>query len=306
MSIRPLAALLFLTLWFAESASAQHPAYEKYRLDNGMTVILHVDHRLPIVTINTWYRVGSKDEPRGRSGFAHLFEHLMFMGTQRVPGNDFDVLMENGGGSNNASTSEDRTNYFSQGPASLLPTLLWLDADRLEDLGRTMTQEKLDRQRDIVRNEIRQNVENTPYGRAGELVFRIMFPVGHPYHEAVYGTHQDLEAATIADVKDFFATFYVANNATLVVAGDFDRAQIKPLIAQLFGTLPRGGEVTRRPVPDVGLDRVVRTTVLDRVQLPLVKLTWHSPVAYADGDAELHLLAAILSRGKTSRLYKRL
>jgi len=306
MSIRSQAALLFLSLWLARSASAQHLAYEKYRLDNGMTVILHVDHRLPIATINTWYRVGSKDEPRGRSGFAHLFEHLMFMGTQRVPGNDFDVLMENGGGNNNASTTEDRTNYFSSGPAELLPTLLWLDADRLEDLGRTMTQEKLDRQRDVVRNEIRQNVENTPYGRCEERVFRVMFPPGHPYHEAVYGTHEDLEAATVVDVKDFFATFYVPNNASLVVAGDFDPAQMKPLIQQLFGTLPRGGDVSRKPPVPPALQGVVRTTMLDRVQLPLLKMVWHSPAGYTDGDAEMSLCAMLLTSGKSSRLYRRL
>ncbi|HEX6810654.1 MAG TPA: pitrilysin family protein [Planctomycetota bacterium] len=306
MSIRPLAAVLFLSLCFAPGAVSQHLAYEKYRLDNGMTVILHVDRRLPIVTINTWYRVGSKDEPRGRSGFAHLFEHLMFMGTQRVPGNDFDVLMENGGGSNNASTTEDRTNYFSSGPAELLPTLLWLDADRLEDLGRTMTQEKLDRQRDVVRNEIRQNVENTPYQRCGERVFRVMFPQGHPYHEAVYGTHEDLEAATVGDVKDFFATFYVPNNASLVVAGDFDKAQVKPLIQQLFGTLPRGGDVSRKPPFPAALQGVVRTTMLDRVQLPLLKMVWHSPAGYTDGDAEMSLCAMLLTSGKSSRLYRRL
>jgi zinc protease len=199
---------------------------EKYRLENGMTVILHEDHKLPVATINIWYRVGAKDEPPGRSGFAHLFEHLMFMGTERVPGNEFDVIMETGGGSNNASTSLDRTNYFSEGPSSLLPTLLWLDADRLEDLARAMDEGKLNRQRDVVRNEIRQNVENTPYGRAEERVYRLMYPPQHPYHNAVYGTHDDLEAATVWNVKDFFATHYTPGNASLVVAGDFDPAAI--------------------------------------------------------------------------------
>jgi predicted Zn-dependent peptidase len=285
---------------------AQSFAYEKYVLDNGMTVILHEDHALPTVTINTWFRVGSKDELPGRSGFAHLFEHLMFMGTERVPDNQFDVLMEQGGGRNNASTSEDRTNYFSSGPRDLLPLLLWLDADRLEDVGRTMTQQKLDRQRDIVRNEIRQNVENTPYGRAGERVYRLLYPVGHPYHEAVYGTHADLEAATVDNVKDFFATYYVASNASLVVAGDFEAARIKPLIAQLFGTLPRGAPVARRTAPIAALPGVVRATMLDKVQLPSVRMVWHSPPAYADGDAELVLLGAVLSQGKSSRLYKRM
>src|SRR5262245_26866177 len=285
---------------------AQSFAYEKYVLDNGMTVILHEDHALPTVTINTWFRVGSKDELPGRSGFAHLFEHLMFMGTERVPDNQFDVLMEQGGGRNNASTSEDRTNYFSSGPPGRLPLLLWLDADRLEDVGRTMTQQKLDRQRDIVRNEIRQSVENTPYGRAEERVYRLLFPVGHPYHEAVYGTHEDLEAATVDNVKDFFATYYVPSNASLVVAGDFEPARIKPLIAQLFGTLPRGAKVARRPVPEIKLPGVVRATMLDKVQLPAVRMVWPSPAAYAEGDAEMALLGAVLSQGKSSRLYKRM
>ena len=148
------------------AARGQDVRYEKYKLDNGMLVILHEDHSLPVASINFWYRVGSKDEVVRRSGFAHLFEHLMFMGTDRVPGNKFDTLMESGGGANNASTSSDRTNYFSSGPAQLLPTLLWLDADRLEDLARTMDQEKLDKQRDVVRNERRQSYENRPYGKA--------------------------------------------------------------------------------------------------------------------------------------------
>lgn len=299
----PAAAVLLL---FSAPARAQDIAYEKFALQNGMTVILHEDHSLPQVVINTWFRVGSKDEQRGRSGFAHLFEHLMFMGTERVPGSEFDNLMEAGGGSNNASTTEDRTNYFSEGPASLLPTLLWLDADRLEDLGRTMTQEKLDRQRDVVRNEIRQNVENTPYGRAEELIFRLMFPIGHPYHEAVYGTHEDLEAATVDNVKDFFANFYVPNNASLVVAGDFDAKATKQLVENLFGTLPRGAEITRRDPGPTMLDHVVRTTMLDRVQLPLLKMVWHSPRAYAAGDAEMIQLGSVLAEGQSSRLYKRL
>lgn len=299
--------LVALCLWaLARPAAAQDIKYEKYKLNNGMTVILHEDHTLPIATVNIWYRVGAKDELPGRSGFAHLFEHLMFMGTQRVPGNDFDRLMEAGGGANNASTAFDRTNYFSDGPASLLPTLLWLDADRLEDLARTMDQDKLNKQRDVVRNEIRQQVENTPYGKAGEYIYRLMYPKGHPYHEAVYGTHEDLEAATVTNVKDFFATYYVPNNASLVVVGDFDSGKIKPLIASLFGSIARGGEVNHRTAAPLKLGTVLRTTMLDRVQLPMVKMVWHSPAGFAEGDAEMDLIAAVLSEGKNSRLYKRL
>ncbi len=290
----------------AAPARAQEVKYEKYKLENGMTVILHEDHSVPLATINTWYRVGSKDEPVHRSGFAHLFEHLMFMGTRRVPNGQFDSIMEAGGGANNASTSEDRTNYFSSGPARLLPTLLWLDADRLEDLGRTMDQSKLDKQRDVVRNERRQSYENQPYGKASLQVNGIMYPPGHPYHIPVIGTHEDLEAAGVTDVKDFFATYYVPNNASLVVAGDFDPATIKPLIAQLFGSIPRGSEPAHHTATPAKLDHVIRATAMDTVQLPKVSFVYLSPPMFADGDAEMDLAAAVLSQGKTSRLYKRL
>jgi len=303
-----LLAILFLAFI---PAFAQQVKVEKYTLPNGMTVILLEDHSLPVATINTWYRVGAQDEPPGRSGFAHLFEHLMFMGTSRVPGNQFDVLMETAGGSNNASTDLHRTNYYSEGPASLLPTLLWLDADRLEDLGNTMTVEKLDKQRDIVRNELRQGVENGPYGKADEMVFKLMYPPTHPYYYGVIGTHQDLEAANVTNVKDFFATFYVPNNASLVVAGDFDSAKIKPLVADLFGTLQKGPAVTRKyeapkdPIPNK-LAGVKRFTTIDKVELPRIEFSYHSPTAMGPGDAEMDLAAYILASGKSSRLYKRL
>jgi zinc protease len=298
--------LIIATIALAGLAAAQDVKIEKYTLPNGMTVILHEDHALPIATVNIWYRVGAQDEPAGRSGFAHLFEHLMFMGTRRVPGSDFDNLMEGSGGANNASTDFHRTNYYSWGPASLLPTLLWLDADRLEDMGLNMNQEKLDKQRDIVRNELRQNIENRPYGKAEEFVTRLMYPPGHPYHIGVAGLHEDLVAASVTNVKDFFANFYVPNNASLVVAGDFDPAQIKPLIAGLFGSLPRGGDAKQRTVEPARLDRVVRFTMIDKVQLPRLMITYHSPRAFQDGDAEMDLAAAVLTSGKTSRLYKRL
>ncbi len=301
-------SLLFMlsSCLFAGNVQAQDLKYEKYKLDNGMTVILHEDHSLPVAGVNLWYRVGSKDEPDRRSGFAHLFEHLMFMGTQRVPGNKFDTIMEGGGGANNASTSSDRTNYYSSGPAALLPTLLWLDADRLEDLARTMDQEKLDKQRDVVRNERRQSYENRPYGKADLAIQEMMYPPGHPYHIPVIGTHEDLEAATVSDVKDFFATFYVPANVTLCVAGDFDPKRIKPLIADLFGGLSHGGTPQRRTAGPVKLDSIKRATMLDQVQLPMIAMVYHSPAWYAEGDAEMNLAASVLTKGKTSRLYKRL
>lgn len=290
----------------AENAKSAGLTAEKYKLDNGMTVILCVDHTLPTAGINLWYRVGARNEPAGRSGFAHLFEHLMFMGTKRAPGSAFDDLMEARGASSNASTSLDRTNFFSAGPSSILPLLLWLDADRLEALGPTMTKEKLDLQRDVVRNEIRQQVENRPYGRAYEQSFRLLYPPGHPYHNAVYGTHEDLEAATVNDVKDFFATFYTPDNCSLVVAGDFDPATIKPLIAKLFGDLPKNKPSPYRKVEPPHLNRVIRTTMLDKVQQPMIEFDYHSPAVYADGDAELDLLSSILGEGHDSRLYQRL
>lgn len=290
---------------FATAANAQL-AHEKYQLDNGLTVILHPDHSVPRACINLWYRVGARNEPPGRSGFAHLFEHLMFMGTKRVPGNDFDILMETGGGANNASTSLDRTNYFSSGPSSLLPTLLWLDADRLEDMGLMMTLDKLDKQRDVVRNERRQTIENAPYGKAYESSYQLLYPPTHPYYNGVIGTHHDLESAQVQDVKDFFATFYQPNNCSLVVAGDFDPAVIKPMVQELFGSLPKGNVAPQRAVPPAKLDRVVRVTTLDKVQLPAVMISYHSPAQFAEGDAEMDLLGSLLSDGNNSRLYQRL
>ncbi len=296
-----------VVVWgLAGVASAQSVKYEKYKLPNGMTVILHEDDSLPMASVNLWYRVGAKDEPKGRSGFAHLFEHLMFMGTRRAPGSQFDDLMEAAGGWSNASTSEDRTNYFELGPSSLLPTLLWLEADRLEDLGREMTHAKLDKQRAVVRNERRQSYENQPYGMAELRVFEEMFPQGHPYHIPVIGTHEDLEAATVGDVKNFFKAYYLPRNASLVVAGDFDSKKIKPLVGKLFGTLPPGREPTYRQAAPVKLDKVKRVAMKDAVQFDKTIMVYHSPKHYARGDAEMDLAAAILTDGISSRLYQAL
>jgi predicted Zn-dependent peptidase len=295
-----------LLLLAAALASAQSFPVEKFTLKNGMTVILYPDHGLPVASVNIWYRVGSKDEPPRRSGFAHLFEHLMFMGTERVPNGDFDRIMEAAGGSNNASTAPDRTNYFSSGPASLLPTLLWLDADRLEDLARTMDQKKLDLQRDVVLNELRQTYENQPYGRAELAIQYLLYPAAHPYHFPTIGTEEDLKAAQVNDVKDFFATYYTPSNASLVVAGDFDPKEIRPLVEKLFASLPRGADVPRRPIPPAALDGVKRGVAFDKVQLPQLSFAYHAPKAFGPGDAETDLVAAVLADGKSSRLYKRL
>ena len=298
--------LVLLTCALSPAARAQDVAYEKYQLPSGMTVILHQDHSVPSACINLWYYVASKDEVPGRSGFAHLFEHLMFMGTNRVPGGDFDNIMEAGGGFNNATTSEDRTNYFSMGPAEQLPTLLWLDADRLEDLGQEMTQEKLDKQRAVVRNERRQSYENRPYGKSELKVYELMYPEAHPYRIPVIGTHEDLEAATVDDVKKFFATYYVPNNGSLVVAGDFDPDEIKPLIDKLFGTMPRGSDVVHAEAGPATLTKVKRLTLTDNVQFARSTLVYHSPAHFAPGDAEMDLAAAVLTDGISSRLYQKL
>lgn len=288
------------------TACGQNVKYEKYTLPNGMTVILHEDHSLPVATVNLWYHVGSKDEAPHRSGFAHLFEHLMFMGTKRAPTGDFDKTMEGGGGNNNASTTQDRTNYYDYGPSLLLPTLLWLEADRLEDLGRMMDQKKLDLQREVVKNERRENFENAPYGMVGMKIDEAMYPEGHPYHVDTIGLPEDIDAATVKDVQDFFATYYLPNNATMVVAGDFEPKSTKSLIDSLFGTLPRGNDPIHKTAPEPALHEVKRLTLVDKVPQARTYMVWHSPAMYKPGDGELDLLAGILSDGFASRLYQRL
>ncbi len=284
---------------------AQSVAYTKFTLDNGMTFILHEDHTVPEVYVDTWFHVGSKDEPEHRSGFAHLFEHLMFMGTFRVPKSQFDTIMESAGGFNNAETEWDRTDYYDFGPASSLPTLLWLEADRLEHLGKAMTKEKVDLQRQVVLNE-RHETENSPYGNAGIKLPELMYPVGHPYHFDPIGLPEDLNAATVSDVKNFFATYYVPNNATMAIVGDFDSKKIRPLIDKLFGTLPRQNDPIHRSAPPIPDNGTTRVTYVDQVQFPRITMAWHSPAIFHQGDAELDLASAVLSNGISSRLYQKL
>ncbi len=282
--------------------------FTKTTLPNGLRVIVHEEHSVPTVVVNVSYRVGSRFEVKGRTGFAHLFEHLMFMGTRRAPTKMFDAWMEASGGWNNAWTSEDRTDYYDVGPPTTLPLLLWLEADRLSDLGPSMTLEKLDAQREVVRNERRQTSENRPYGKADLRLPELLFPEGHPYHHPVIGSHQDLEAATVDDVRGFFSTHYDPANASLVVAGDLDPAKATADAARLFGAIPGRG----RP-PDPGLpsglpalSRVVRETMQDDVELTKITVAWPSPKHFARGDAELDVLASVLSGSKASRLHERL
>ena len=290
----------------ADAAKLDIP-FEKYTLDNGLTVILSEDHVVPIVTVNVMVKVGSRFEVAKRTGFAHLFEHLMFMGTDRVPTGQFDAWMEGEGGSNNAWTSEDRTNFFDEGPAHELPLLLYLEADRLDALGKTMTQDKLEAQRKVVRNERRQRSENEPYGKVDLRLPELLYPDAHPYHHPVIGSHEDLEAATVDDVKGFFAEYYVPSNMSLVVAGDFDPAAIKPLIAKYFDILPKAPAPPSPPsAVEPKLGRVVRETIEDNVKLAKIVMSFHSPARFTAADADLDILADVLDEGKASRLYKAL
>jgi zinc protease len=287
-------------------ATTLHVPLERYVLPNGLVVILHEDHRLPNVVVDLTFRVGSKDEKPGRTGFAHLFEHLMFMGTKSVPNGVFDAILEGAGGYDNASTNEDFTNYFDTGPSNLLETFLWLEADRLVSLPDDMTREKVDLQRDVVKNERRQSYENRPYGRAELAIPDKLYPPSHPYHHPVIGSHADLDAASVADVKAFFRQYYVPSNASLVVSGDFSAADAKKLVDKYFAWMPK------RPVPPhaapkpVTLAKPARVRLTDAVQLPRVTLVWHSPGGFLDGDAECDLLAALLGGGHSSRMYQSL
>jgi predicted Zn-dependent peptidase len=280
--------------------------FTKEVLPNGLTVIFHVDHALPMVTVDALVKVGSHHEEVHRTGFAHLFEHLMFMGTARVPTKMFDAWMETEGGFNNANTGEDRTEYYDVGPARSLPLLLWLEADRFTSLGKEMNADKLKAQRDVVRNERRQTSENRPYGKVELRLPELLYPEGHPYHHPVIGSHEDLEAATVPDVKAFFDRFYVPNNVSLVVAGDFDPQAARASIQALFGGLPRAVVPPAPTATPPKLTSVVRETILDNVELPKTIIAYHSPARWAPGDAEMDLAAVILEHGKASRLYKAL
>ncbi|MAG62020.1 peptidase M16 [Candidatus Woesearchaeota archaeon] len=288
------------------SALAQEIPYERFQLENGLTVILHEDHRQPQVAVNTWYWVGAKEEEVGRSGFAHLFEHLMFRGTERAPGSSFDDLMETGGGWNNASTSQDRTNYYDIGPSELLPTLLWLEADRMQALGPNIDQATLDNEREVVRNERRQSYEDVPYGQADLAFQRLFYPTEHPYHIPVIGSHADLVAATVEDVRQFFATYYVPNNACLVVAGDFDPGATRERIERYFGAVPRGDDVQHVGAPPVVLDSRRIHTLTDEVPFARTEIIWPSPPFLTEGDAAMDLIGELLAAGVSSPLVQAL
>jgi predicted Zn-dependent peptidase len=282
------------------------------RLANGLEVVLHEDHRTPIVAVEVWYHVGSKDEPAGRQGFAHLFEHLMFQGSKHVPEDTYFRFLERAGASNvNGTTNEDRTNYFETVPRNRLDLALWLESDRMGFLLEHVDEQTFAGQREVVKNERRQNYENAPYGMVPRFVAEALYPAAHPYHHLTIGSPEDLDAATLEDVRQFFRTFYVPNNATLVIAGDIDPAATRALVDKYFGPIPRGPDPERvavagAPITAVRLKGEKQLEVEAGVELPRVVLAWPSPAFFAQGDADLDLLARVLAAGKTSRLYKRL
>ena len=308
-SSRVLAAFLLMTPigWplAAQSSGGLRIPFEKFTLPNGLEVILHVDRSVPIVTVNGWYKVGSGDEKPGRTGFAHLFEHIMFMGSQNVPVGKFDEWLEAAGANNNGSTTVDRTNYYETGPSNALPLMLWLDADRMGWLLPTMDKPKLDLQRDVVKNERRQTTDNVPYGRAYETLLPVMYPPTHPYSWPVIGSLTDLSNAAVDDVKEFFRKYYAPNNASIAIAGDFNPDSAKAWVRKYFANVPRNTDTPVRPT--VPPPRLTKDTVLmmeDRVQLPRVYYAWHGTKAMSADEPALDALADILAGGKSSRLYR--
>ncbi|MFH2007272.1 MAG: pitrilysin family protein [bacterium] len=291
----------------ARPGTAPEIKFVKYQLPNGLEVILHQDKSLPLVAVNVWYHVGAVDERPGRTGFAHLFEHVMFQGSAHV-GDDlhFRYLQLAGASQVNGTTGFDRTNYFQTVPQNQLALALWLESDRMGFLLHALTQAKLDKQRLVVKNERRQRYDNRPYGAADEKLCQALFPAPHPYGGCVIGTMADLSAASLGDVKAFFRRYYAPKNATLCLAGDFELAPARALIAKYFGPL-HGGAKPKRLLPAKPVHRKAQRIVLrDRVRFPKVIIGWVSPPLFAKGDAELDLLSQVLSHGKSSRLYKEL
>jgi zinc protease len=277
-----------------------------FTLDNGLRVVVHEDRRTPLACVDIWYHVGSKDEVPGRTGFAHLFEHLMFEGSEHVAAGHFDQLLENVGGINNGSTSQDRTDYWELVPAHAVDLALYLEADRMAGLLHAVGEEELEAQRGVVMNERRQSYENRPYGLAWETLHTVMYPPEHPYRWPVIGYMDDIAAATLDDVRRFFATWYTPSNATLVVAGDVETARVRDAVERWFGDIPAGAR-TQTPRPPMPVLQDTSGVILeDDVTLPRIYMGWHSPAAYAPGDAALDVAANVLASGRASRLYRKL
>jgi zinc protease len=281
--------------------------FEKYTLPNGLDVILSEDHRLPMVAVNLWYHVGPANEEPGRTGFAHLFEHMMFQASKHVPPDTYFKTVEGAGGSNiNGTTDFDRTNYFETMPSNQLELALWLESDRMGYLLDVVDQASFANQQDVVRNERRQSVENQPYGVVEETMFHTLFPKAHPYYASVIGSHADIQAAKLDDVKNFFKTYYAPNNASLAIVGDIDKAAVKALVEKYFGPFKKGGDVPKPSAETPKITAERRAVVKDRVELPKVYMAWITSPFFKPGDADADIAATILGGGKSSRLYKSL
>ena len=300
-------AYLVAALFFTTACGQKLPEikFEKFELANGLDVILHEDHSIPVVSVNIWYNVGSKNEKPGRTGFAHLFEHMMFQGSQHH-NSLYSEPLESVGGDANGSTTEDFTNYLENIPSRYLERALWLEADRMGYLVPAMSQERLDNQRDVVKNERRERVDNQPYGKLRGIMKALMYPENHPYGWEVIGSMADLSAASLNDVIEFFQTYYTPNNASLCIAGDFDPAEAKALVEKYFGSIPPGPPVEQLQEWVPVLEGVRRAIGQDDVNLPQLTMAWHTPPLFKPGDAEMDLLASVLGSGKNSRLYKSL
>ncbi len=285
-----------------------HVPIERHQLRNGLRVVLSRGDLAPIVAVNLWYDVGSKHEKAGKTGFAHLFEHMMFQGSEHVAKGEHFALVQAAGGTLNASTWLDRTNYFETLPSHELELGLWLEADRLASLLPAMTQDKLDNQREVVKNERRWSVDNQPYGTWDEKIQELVYPDGHPYHHSTIGSMDDLDAASLRDVSDFFATYYAPNNAVLTVAGDFEPVAALAMIERHFGPIPANASLPPAPAMEVTprIGREVREVVHDRVPLPRVYLAHRMPVFGTDEFEALMVAADLLGSGRASRMYRSL
>lgn len=303
---------LLLVLAFAASCAVAggeqgiSVPYTRFTLPNGLTVILHEDHSTPTVSVNIYYHVGSGREKPGRTGFAHLFEHIMYEGSGHVPEGKYDQWLEAAGGENNGSTSSDRTNYWINVPSNALELALFVESDRMGFLLDAMSPAKVDGQRDVVKNERRQSYENRPYGMASILIDENLYPPDHPYHWPTIGSMEDLTAASYEDVVEFFKRFYGPNNASLSIGGDIDPVRTRALVEKWFSDVPAGPPVPPPGAPVAFLGAEKRLVYEDKVQLPRLYMAWHSPAVFTPGDAEMDIVANVLTGGKNARLYKRL
>jgi zinc protease len=280
--------------------------YTKHTLSNGLDVIIHEDHDLPIVAVNLWYHVGSKNERPGLTGFAHLFEHLMFEGSEHHDRGYFQPLQE-AGALLNGSTNTDRTNYWEVVPTNALELALWLESDRMGYLLPALTPEKFGNQRDVVLNERRQNYENRPYGLAGMAIASALYPPEHPYHWMTIGSAEDIRAASLDDARAFFRSYYHPANASLALAGAIDTEQALQLARRYFEEIPAGPAVAPVAPPAVApREGEIRLVLEDRIKLPRLYLVWRSSPLFAEGDAAYDVIAEVLAGGKTSRLYRSL